>query len=125
MSKLPKYKAKEKESLAWLFISLMKIDLEPLTLSIRHSNEDFLRRFTQLVKLGTTTHDYTDLNARTWQLTNPKEIAFLIQQIKPHIHTQREKHIAELLIQQCTHPDNKTEQKLRPLIRKHNIYFYI
>ena len=122
-TKLPTYKAKEKEALAWLFTALMKIELEPLTLSLTHTNDDFLRRFTQLAKLGRVR--LKDLNTRKWELTNPKEIAFLLTEMKSHIHTQRERNIADLLIAQCTKPNIKTEDKLKPLIRKHNVYFYI
>ena len=121
--KLPKYKVKQRESLGWLFTACVKIDLNPLKLSIRHANKDFIRRFLQLVRLGKTT--WEDLNIDRWQLNNPKEIRFLMQTISPHLHTQRERRIAELLIRQCEAPSQEIEDKLKPLIRKHNIHFFI
>ena len=119
----PKYKARQREVLAWLFTACIKIDLNPSKLSIRHANKDFIKRFHQLVRLGKTT--WEDLNTDRWQLNNPKEIRFLMQTILPHIHTQREKRIAELLIKQCEAPSQETEEKLKPLLKKHNLHFYI
>lgn len=124
---LPKYKARAKEALAWIFTGFIKIDIQPLTLSIKHPNDDFIRRFTQLIKLGTVKHSWEegDFDTRTWRLTNPKEILFLMQQIESYIHTQSERRISELLIKQCTNPDDEILAKLIPLIKKHNKYFYI
>jgi len=125
--KYPTYKVKQKEVLAWLFIALIKIDLEPLTLSLTHCNEDFLRRYLQLVRLGTLTHDeeFRELYIRKWQLTKPLHIAYFLTQIKKCVCTQSERRICELLIQQCYEPKTETENKLKPLIQKHNVVFYI
>ncbi len=122
MTLYPKYKRFQKQILAWLFIACVKIDPNPLTLSILHSNKDFVRRFLQLVRLGKTT--WEDFNSDRWQLDNTKEINFLLRSIQPHIHCRREKLIAKLLIKQCESPSQETEEKLKPLLKKHNLHFY-
>lgn len=100
----------------------MKIEIPP-KLTITHANNAFLYRFRQLVKIGRLRR--VDLNRSKWELKNPKDIAFLLQEISPYIHTQREKHIAKLLIQQCEASNPKTEAKLKKLIIMHNVNFYI
>lgn len=121
---MPKYKRKEKEILAWLFVATCKIEIQPTQLTITHFNRDFLHRFKQLVRLGRL-GSYGTTNIGTWELTDPKEISFLMEQISPYIHTQRQRRIAKLLKQYCDRPNHKTETQLKKLVAKHNVTFNI
>lgn len=125
LSQFPNYRRKERESLAWLFICCMKVQANPPKLSIRHANFDFLRRFLQLIQLGTLRSPRFDLNTRTWELTDPQQIAFLLRQIEPHIHTQADRNLTLALVEHIEKPTAKTERKLERLAKKHNINFYI
>jgi len=125
LSQFPKYKRKEKESIAWLFIACIKVETDPLKLLLRHANSDFLRRFLQTVKLGTLRNPRYDLNTRNWELTNPQEVIFLLTQIESHIHTQADRNLALALIEHIENPTTKTETKLKRLAKKHNINFYV
>ena len=125
LSQFPTYKRKQKEGLAWLFVSLVKVETDPLKLLIRHANFDFLRRFLQLIQLGAFRSRRFDLNTRTWELTDPQQITFLLRQIEPHIHTQADRNLALALIDHIEKPTAKTETKLKRLAKKHNINFYI
>lgn len=120
---MPRYKARQKEALAWLFVASIKIDLEPLKLSITHTNRGFLKRFHQLIRLGFVKTQ--DLNRDIWQVTNTQEIIFFLNSIKPHIHTQRESKIVNLLIQHFEAPSEETKEALEPLLKKHNILFFV
>jgi len=124
-SKFPSYKLTDKKILAWLFVAVIKVNVEPLSLELTHPNEDLLRRFLQLVRLGKIGNILKDIDINTWQLKNPTHISFLMQEIKPHIRMQRERRIADLLISQCNEPNDKTKKKLKAQIIKHNGYFYI
>ena len=125
MSLYPEYTRKQKEALAWLFVALVKVETDPLRLSIRHANADFLRRFLQLIQLGTLRRPRYDFNTRTWELADPQEIARLLRQIEPHIHTQADHNLALALIGHIEKSMATTRSKLERLAKKHNIYFYI
>jgi len=123
MSAPPRYKARQKESLAWLFVALIKIELEPLTLSLRHTNKGFIKRFHQLVRLGFVRNECN--NTDKWLITNTQEIIFFLHSIEPHIRTQRESKIVDLLIQHLEAPSQETKEALEPLMKKHNVHAYI
>lgn len=113
------YKRKQKEILAWFFMSTIEVEVynKKATLLLKHLSLDFLRRFKQLVRLGTYTFDVYSRGSPYWQLKNPNEIAFFLKQIIPFIRTRHRKRLAKALIEFCENPNPETEEKAKQLNR--------
>jgi hypothetical protein len=94
---MPEYKRKEKEILAWLFMASIDVEIynAKATLLLKHLSLDFLRRFKQLVKLGTYTFDTFERGTPYWRLKDPNQISFLLKQIISFIRVRHRKRLAK------------------------------
>jgi hypothetical protein len=116
---MPEYKRKEKEILAWLFMASIDVEIynAKATLLLKHLSLDFLRRFKQLVKLGTYTFDTFERGTPYWRLKDPNQISFLLKQIISFIRVRHRKRLAKALIEFCENPSPDTLEKAKKLNR--------